>query len=129
MQGVEKMSKRAYIFYLLVLIIGFGIAYVSGIRFGTNNNVNKYTENKSINTNSLTDENSEVEGYWIIAVDNKLNVYKKDKKTIMAETDIDISDFSLKEKTRYKTEFITKTQRSCLSILSQIPADTTMPNI
>ena len=89
MQGVEKMSKRAYIFYLLVLIIGFGIAYVSGIRFGTNNNVNKYTENKSINTNSLTDENSEVEGYWIIAVD---------KKTIMAETDIDISDFSLKEK-------------------------------
>ena len=87
------MSKRAYIFYLLVLIIGFGIAYVSGIRFGTNNNVNKY-----INTNSLTDENSEVEGYWIIAVDNKLNVYKKDKKTIMAETDIDISDFSLKEK-------------------------------
>ena len=78
MQGVEKMSKRAYIFYLLVLIIGFGIAYVSGIRFGTNN--------------------SEVEGYWIIAVDNKLNVYKKDKKTIMAETDIDISDFSLKEK-------------------------------
>ena len=50
------MSKRAYIFYLLVLIIGFGIAYVSGIRFGTNNNVNKYTENKSINTNSLTDE-------------------------------------------------------------------------
>ena len=27
------MSKRAYIFYLLVLIIGFGIAYVSGIRF------------------------------------------------------------------------------------------------
>ena len=33
-----------------------------------------------------------------IAVDNKLNVYKKDKKTIMAETDIDISDFSLKEK-------------------------------
>ena len=116
------MSKRAYIFYLLVLIIGFGIAYVSGIRFGTNNNVNKYTENKSINTNSLTDENSEVEGYWIIAVDNKLNVYKKDKKTIMAETDIDISDFSLKE-------FITKTQRSCLSILSQIPADTTMHNI
>lgn len=92
------MSKRAYIFYLLVLIIGFGIAYVSGIIFGTNNNVNKYTENKSINTNSLTDENSEVEGYWIIAVDNKLNVYKKDKKTIMAETDIDISDFSLKEK-------------------------------
>lgn len=92
------MSKRAYIFYLLVLIIGFGIAYVSGIRFGTNNNVNKYTENKSINTNSLTDENSEVEGYWIIAVDNKLKVYKKDKKTIMAETDIDISDFSLKEK-------------------------------
>ena len=70
-----------------------------------------------------------VEGYWIIAVDNKLNVYKKDKKTIMAETDIDISDFSLKEKTCYKTEFITKTQRSCLSILSQIPADTTMPNI
>ena len=110
------MSKRAYIFYLLVLIIGFGIAYVSGIRFGTNNNVNKHTENKSINTNSLTDENSEVEGYWIIAVDNKLNVYKKDKKTIMAETDIE-------------TEFITKTQRSCLSILSQIPADTTMPNI
>ena len=51
------MSKRAYIFYLLVLIIGFGIAYVSGIRFGTNNNVNKYTENKSINTNSLTNEN------------------------------------------------------------------------
>ena len=92
------MRKRAYIFYLLVLIIGFGIAYVSGIRFGTNNNVNKHTENKSINTNSLTDENSEVEGYWIIAVDNKLNVYKKDKKTIMAETDIDISDFSLKEK-------------------------------
>ena len=81
MQGVEKISKRAYIFYLLVLIIGFAIAYVSGIRFGTNNNVNKYTENKSINTNSLTDENSEVEGYWI-----------------MAETDIDISDFSLKEK-------------------------------
>ena len=75
------MSKRAYIFYLLVLIIGFGIAYVSGIRFGTNNNVNEHTENKSI-----------------IAVDNKLNVYKKDKKTIMAETDIDISDFSLKEK-------------------------------
>ena len=123
------MSKRAYIFYLLVLIIGFGIAYVSGIRFGTNNNVNKYTENKSINTNSLTNENSEVEGYWIIAVDNKLNVYKKDKKTIMAETDIDISDFSLKEKNMLQNGVITKTQRSCLSILSQIPADTTMPNI
>ena len=94
------MSKRAYIFYLIIFVVGFSISYLCGykIRFGTNNNVNKYTENKSINTNSLTDENSEVEGYWIIAVDNKLNVYKKDKKTIMAETDIDISDFSLKEK-------------------------------
>lgn len=92
------MSKRAYIFYLSVLIIGFGIAYISGIRFGTNKNINNYTENKSVNANSSTGENSEVDGYWLIAVDNKINVYRKDKKTIMAETDIDISDFSLKEK-------------------------------
>ena len=57
MQKVEKMINVHIFFYLLALIIGFGIAYVSGIRFGTNNNVNKYTENKSINTNSLTNEN------------------------------------------------------------------------
>lgn len=92
------MSKRAYIFYLSILVIGFVIAYVSGVKLGNNKeNVSYNTENNYINTNSNTDSDK-IDGYWIIAVNNKINVYKYDKKTIMAETDIDIRYFSEAEK-------------------------------
>lgn len=98
MQGVEKMSKRAYIFYLLILVTGFVVAYISGMKLGNNKEIVSYnTENNYLNTNSDTDT-EKIDGYWIIAVNNKINVYKNDKKTIMAETDIDIREFSETEK-------------------------------
>ena len=38
------------------------------------------------------------EGYWLIAKDNILYVYKSDKETEIAETDINISNMSLKDR-------------------------------
>ncbi len=92
------MSKRAYIFYLLILVIGFILAYISGMKLGNSQeNFSQNSESNYINTDSNI-KHEKINGYWIIAVNNKLNVYKEDKKTIMAETDIDIKGFSEKEK-------------------------------
>lgn len=43
-------------------------------------------------------KNSSEEGYWVKSVNNVIIVYKSDKKTIVAETDINIAKMSEKER-------------------------------
>lgn len=91
------MNKRAYIFYLSVLIAGFLIAYLSGLKLGTY----QYTQSKDKTVNVSPEKNTEAsatEGYWVKASSNKIFVYKSDGETVVAETDIDISEFSEREK-------------------------------
>lgn len=90
------MNKRAYIFYLSILICGFIIAYISGVKLGSesNNNINEKTANAKVQE----EQNESDEGYWVKAVDNRIYVYRNDCTTIIAETDIDISGFTIKEK-------------------------------
>ena len=89
------MNKRAYIFYLTIFIIGFGIAYICGLTAGMENNtVYHGTEgNVTADSDSPTEE-----GYWVKAVNNVIFVYKSDKSTVIAQTDINISQLSTKEK-------------------------------
>jgi hypothetical protein len=91
MQGVGKMNKRAYIFYLLIFILGFSIAYICGVKMGMEKEYNS-------EASSVPDNSSNEEGYWVIAVDNVIYVYKSDKKTVVAQTDININHFSSGER-------------------------------
>lgn len=88
------MNKRAYIFYLVVFIIGFGIAYCCGLKEGMEDEI---SHNQSTINAVQNNEESE-EGYWVKAIDNVIFVYKSDKKTVIAETDINISQLTTSEK-------------------------------
>lgn len=97
MQGVEKiMSKRAYIFGFIVFIIFFIIVYLAGVQLGTYDYSSE--SDKAVNVNPEKETESQTEGYWVKANNNKIFVYKSDGETIIAETDIDISEFSLQER-------------------------------
>lgn len=89
------MNKRAYIFYLTIFIIGFGIAYICGVKVG----MEEETIHNGAAANVMPKEKKETEeGYWVKAIDNVIFVYKSDKTTVIAETDINISELSTREK-------------------------------
>lgn len=92
------MNKHAYIFYLSLLIVGFLVAYLSGLKLGVSNS-NGINNDKTVNVSPEIESNISVtEGYWVKSNDNKILVYKSDGNTIIAETDIDISECSEQEK-------------------------------
>ena len=86
------MNKRAYIFYLLIFIFGFSLCYFVGYKVGSNTKManTKVTESK--------ESEKKVSGYWIKAVNDTIFVFEKDGKTVVAQTDINISFLSEKEK-------------------------------
>lgn len=90
------MNKRAYIFYLTVFIIGFGIAYICGLKVGMEDSTIMHNK-KAVNVEP-NDNQSEEDGYWVKSIDNVIFVYKSDKTTVIAETDINISELSTSEK-------------------------------
>lgn len=90
------MNKRAYIFCFSVLICGFIVAYIAGIKMGLEPQNEK--KEKEVNVNPQQETSVAAEGYWVKAVDDKIFVYKSDGETIVAETDIDISECSNMEK-------------------------------
>lgn len=90
------MNKRAYIFYLTIFIIGFGIAYICGLKVGMEDDAIINNE-QAVNVEP-GDNKSEEEGYWVKAINNVIFVYKSDKTTVIAETDINISELSASEK-------------------------------
>ena len=59
---------------------------------------NHNPEDKVVNVNPQTETENLSEGYWVKAVNNKIFVYKSDGTTIVAETDIDISECSNSER-------------------------------
>ena len=89
------MNKRAYIFCLIVFIIGFSLAYIVGMKIGTEEGetLKEKVVNVSPNQNSNSNE-TEAEGYWVKTLNDKIIVYKKDGTTIVAETDINVSRLS-----------------------------------
>ena len=91
------MNKRAYIFCLIVFIMGFCVAYFAGVKEGSND-VPLQKERAAYVKPKEKSENSSEEGYWVKSVDNVIIVYKSDKKTIVAETDINIAKLSEKER-------------------------------
>lgn len=84
------MSKRAYIFCLVVFIIGFLAAYIAGVEIGTKEGDNLKEKVVNVSPNNKSDS-KEVEGYWVKGLNDKIVVYKKDGKTVVAETDIVVS--------------------------------------
>lgn len=84
------MSKRAYIFCLVVFIIGFLAAYIVGVEIGTKEGDNLKEKVVNVSPNNKSDS-KEVEGYWVKDLNDKIVVYKKDGKTVVAETDIVVS--------------------------------------
>lgn len=89
------MNKRAYIFYLSVFVVGFVIAYVVGLKEGTDEG--KALSDQVVNINSNGEKTTTTEGYWVKVHNNKIIVYKSDGSTVIAETDIDIKDYSASE--------------------------------
>lgn len=84
------MSKRAYIFCLVVFIIGFLAAYIVGVEIGTKEGDNLKEKVVNVSPDNKSDS-KEVEGYWVKGLNDKIVVYKKDGKTVVAETDIVVS--------------------------------------
>ena len=109
------MNKRAYIFYLIIFVVGFSISYLCGYKMGTSDLKNVAIKSDAVKANN---ENKK-EGYWLIAKDNILYVYKSDKETEIAETDINISNMSLKD----RKIFMLKALRNCLNFSRQTPVD------
>ena len=58
------MSKRAYIFCLVVFIIGFLAAYIVGVEIGTKEGDNLKEKVVNVSPNNKSDS-KEVEGYWV----------------------------------------------------------------
>ena len=83
------MSKRAYIFCLIVFILGFAIAYIAGVKIGTDEG--ETLKEKVVNVSPNQEKATEAEGYWVKSLDGKIIVYKSDRTTVVAETDIDVS--------------------------------------
>lgn len=90
------MNKRAYIFYLLVFIAGFAVAYFCGVELGTYEYNTE--QEQAVDVSPEKETLPPTDGYWVKANNYKIYVYKSDGKTIIAETDIDISEFSLRER-------------------------------
>ena len=85
------MNKRAYIFCLIVLIIGFSISYICGSKFG---NRNSKTISNQIETET---SKSKISGFWVKIKDGSVFVYQSDGQTVVSETGIDISQLSDQE--------------------------------
>ena len=60
------MNKRAYIFYLIIFVVGFSISYLCGYKMGTSDLKNVTIKSDAVKANN---ENKK-EGYWLIAKDN-----------------------------------------------------------
>ena len=73
------MSKRAYIFCLVVFIIGFLAAYIVGVEIGTKEGDNLKEKVVNVSPDNKSDS-KEVEGYWVKGLNDKIVVYKKDGK-------------------------------------------------
>lgn len=86
------MNKRAYIFCLIVFIIGFSLAYIVGLKIGTEEGEN--LKEKVVNVSPDSKNETEAEGYWVKSLNDKIIVYKKDGTTVVAETDISVSRLS-----------------------------------
>ena len=67
------MNKRAYIFYLTIFIIGFGIAYICGLTAGMENKTVYHGTEANVTPDS---DSPTEEGYWVKAVNNVIFVYK-----------------------------------------------------
>lgn len=90
------MNKRAYIFYFSIMVLGFFIAFFCGVNLGEKDS--RTNIDKTVNVNPTDNSITATEGYWVKSNNNKIYVYKSDNETIIAETDIDISEFTLKER-------------------------------
>ena len=69
------MSKRAYIFCLVVFIIGFLAAYIVGVEIGTKEGDNLKEKVVNVSPDNKSDS-KEVEGYWVKGLNDKIVVYK-----------------------------------------------------
>ena len=88
------MNKRAYIFYLSVFIVGFVIAFFCGMKAVLEDSYNVVNTEQTNQSNNSKKE----DGYWVKAISGTIFVYKSDTETLVAETDIKISNLTDKEK-------------------------------
>ena len=88
------MNKRAYIFYLSVFIVGFVIAFFCGMKAVSEDSSGVISTQKANVDNNVSKE----DGYWVKAISGTIFVYKSDKETLVAETDIKILNLSDKVK-------------------------------
>ena len=92
------MYKRAFIFYLMILVIVFVATYFIGFSIGKETSYNGLDSSADVVTSKSDKDKADAEGYWVLSVKGVICVYRDDKKTLVAETDIDISFFDEKEK-------------------------------
>ena len=66
---------------------------INGVEIGTKEGDNLKEKVVNVSPNNKSDS-KEVEGYWVKDLNDKIVVYKKDGKTVVAETDIVVSKAS-----------------------------------
>lgn len=91
--GVE-MNKRAYIFYLSVIIMGMAVSFWAGKDFAMNDM--KATET-NVSANKEPDTTKEVQGFWLKLEDGKIVIYDKKKEDVIAVTDIRKNDCTVRD--------------------------------
>ena len=76
------MNKRAYIFYLIIFVVGFSISYLCGYKMGTSDLKNVAIKSDTVKANN---ENKK-EGYWLIAKNNILYIKVIKKQKLLKRT-------------------------------------------
>ena len=79
------MNKRAYIFYLGILLMGIVVAFFVGRKIAMSDP--PITETNVKTTKQISSDEQE-EGFWLKLEDDRIVVYKQNKKDIVAQTDI-----------------------------------------
>lgn len=91
------MNRRAYIFCLSVLLLGFTLSFVCGTKMGSKKS--KTISNKVETQASTTDSSmNKKTGYWVKLKGNTVFVYKYDGYTLVSETGIDVEHLTTRER-------------------------------
>ncbi len=82
------MNRRAYIFYLIVFVLGFIVSFFCGYKYGTMDSP------KTVQNRVVQNSFNKSKGYWILSENNHIMVYNYDKSTLIADTEIDTTNLS-----------------------------------
>lgn len=93
------MNKRAYIFYLGILITGIIVAFFVGRKIAMSDAPAAET---NVKTTKHISNKEPADGYWLKLENDVIVVYQQNKKDVIAQTDIHGDDCSERDRNMLK---------------------------